>query len=313
MEHGILARLSLTQRMHAAVARMVRASRADLTPAKLVGVLFDATDDLVQLLEPDGVAGGSIARVTIGPDGHQTATVRPRPVPIPQLVREQAEYIRWSRRAVSPLPFSPSHPTAHEAAADLAERVSRVVCQTAGTATLTTAFDRLEDAGRWAELAAPIRTLPGVDEDGVFRIADQLPGELYRIQREAATITAIVTAVAEDALDRLTEHEAADDGLRPRCGGRLRVAEDYSVVRWGERQFQFTVKQRAVVQRLVDAWEAGCGELNRTQLTDAAESDSNELRSLFRPNGRLHPAWNTLIICVVGRKGFYRLAIDRPS
>lgn len=308
MEHDLLVRLTLTQRMHAAVVRLVRGCRADPPRATLDAVVLY---DLVQSLEPDGGAV-AVARVTLGPDGRSTATGYPRSMPVHQAVREYRDHLRRSRRAVSPFPFDPAYPTAHEAAVNVAERVSVAVCRAVGATTLSEAFDEI-DADRQCENAiAAVRSLPGLDEELLARIADQLPGELLRLQREAAHFTSGLLHLADATLTKLHEHERADDGMTLRCHTQLRASDDFSVVYWGDRQFLFAGKQKPVVRKLVECWEAGRTEVSQGELFEVAESDAKELRSVFRPNRKLNPAWGTLVLPVEGRKGFYQLAIEPP-
>ena len=98
----------------------------------------------------------------------------------------------------------------------------------------------------------------------------------------------------------------------PRCNPTpnrpaLAMSAGCEAVRWGETVYTFTLKQRMVVAALREARELGVHWVSGDALMEAAESDNNRLRDLFRG----HPAWGTLIVSGLqagGRAGMYRLA-----
>jgi ketosteroid isomerase-like protein len=91
---------------------------------------------------------------------------------------------------------------------------------------------------------------------------------------------------------------------KPTC----RHSEDYRSVHWMGTQYQFSERQAAVVQRLWEAWEDGTPELSTATLLEAAESDCDRLRDLFRSSSGNHPAWPVMFQSG-SRRGTYRLSL----
>jgi hypothetical protein len=67
--------------------------------------------------------------------------------------------------------------------------------------------------------------------------------------------------------------------------------EHYEWVQWGETRFEFTPKQRVIVKLLFGAWRDGERDVRQDALLDAADSDSQRLRDVFRG----HPAWGVMV------------------
>ena len=87
----------------------------------------------------------------------------------------------------------------------------------------------------------------------------------------------------------------------------IRHSEDYRSVTWYGEQYQFTTKQAMIVQRLWEAMLDESPDMSGASLIEAAESDCNQLRDLFRTNGKPHEAWGTMIVAGA-KKGTYRLS-----
>ncbi len=85
-------------------------------------------------------------------------------------------------------------------------------------------------------------------------------------------------------------------------------APDFTSATFQRRQYSFPrPKERTVCGELVKAWEDNTIERKRDFLTEKAGSDAAELRDLFRSNGRLNPAFRTIIV-KGNAKDTYRLA-----
>jgi hypothetical protein len=113
----------------------------------------------------------------------------------------------------------------------------------------------------------------------------------------ASVTNGVVKVTAEVLLPPPTTEEQLEAASRG-----IRYDGDFSNVKWGETAFVFSKKQRRVVGALVAAWREH-GEVHQAGLLDAADSDSQRLRDLFRD----HPAWGTMII-PGDEVGTYRLA-----
>jgi hypothetical protein len=84
-------------------------------------------------------------------------------------------------------------------------------------------------------------------------------------------------------------------------------APDFASVNWYGTIYTFSKKQRLVVANLWRAHEEGYEWLSQESLLDAADSDCQRLRDLFRG----HPAWDAMIVSALpsgGPPGGYRLA-----
>ena len=88
----------------------------------------------------------------------------------------------------------------------------------------------------------------------------------------------------------------------------IRHSEDYRSVTWYGEQYQFTTKQAMIVQRLWEAMLDESPDMSGASLIEAAESDCNQLRDLFRTGGKTHEAWGTMIVAGA-KKGTYRLSV----
>jgi len=89
--------------------------------------------------------------------------------------------------------------------------------------------------------------------------------------------------------------------------GRRTHSPDFASVCWDGALYTFTPRQRSVVAALWQAREEGHHYLSQEALLEVADSDSHQLRDLFRG----HPAWARVIVAGVntgGRLGTYRLA-----
>lgn len=113
-------------------------------------------------------------------------------------------------------------------------------------------------------------------------------------------------------LDDDTEHQVTvsprSPPARPAKKRRKKAAHspDFATVRWGGKLYSFAEKQRAVVGMLWTAWRRGVPDVDQQTLLAEAESDSSQLRDLFRR----HKAWNKMIV-PGQRGGTYRIA-DEP-
>ena len=82
-----------------------------------------------------------------------------------------------------------------------------------------------------------------------------------------------------------------------------RHSQDFRSVCWFGAEFTFTALQAAVLRVLWEAWEDGTPEVGRETILQAAGSESERLRDVFRD----HPAWGTLIV-TGSQRGTYLLA-----
>jgi hypothetical protein len=105
---------------------------------------------------------------------------------------------------------------------------------------------------------------------------------------------------------------SGDDGLQPRCRGRLRCSPDFGKVVAGGKVYHFTTRQKLLVEHMVKRTEAGHLTFSGEELFKKSESQatSRQVRDLFRSNGNIHQAWGRLIVedDDAGR-GWYRLAL----
>lgn len=99
------------------------------------------------------------------------------------------------------------------------------------------------------------------------------------LENGVVTVSAAVTLPPPTTEEQL---QAASRGIR--------YSNDYAAVKWGDVTFSFSKKQRRVVHALMAAWRDGQAA-HQTSLLDAADSEANRLRDLFRD----HPAWGTMI------------------
>lgn len=84
-------------------------------------------------------------------------------------------------------------------------------------------------------------------------------------------------------------------------------SSDFSVVTWRGQSFRFSPKQRVIVAALWQARLEGYEWIRQEALLEAAESDCQRVRDLFKG----HAAWGTLIVPAVlsgGPMAAYRLA-----
>jgi hypothetical protein len=83
-----------------------------------------------------------------------------------------------------------------------------------------------------------------------------------------------------------------------------RHSEDFTSVHWFGADYLFTKAQAAVVKKLWEAWANGTPGLKSETLCE-----ERRLIDIFKPGGKLHPAWGTMI--VQQAKGVY--ALREPS
>lgn len=76
--------------------------------------------------------------------------------------------------------------------------------------------------------------------------------------------------------------------------------EDFSCVNWNGESFTFNEPQAIVVATLWKAWERGTVWVSRTTLLDEIASsrsvDSERIRDIFKSGGKVHKAWNKMIV-----------------
>lgn len=89
-------------------------------------------------------------------------------------------------------------------------------------------------------------------------------------------------------------------------------SSDFRWVRWGEQSFTFTPTEAACVKILFDSRRDGVPVLGQLEILDRAGSNGDRLRDVFRKNGKMNPAWGTLIV-QADRKGLYRIADPHES
>lgn len=81
---------------------------------------------------------------------------------------------------------------------------------------------------------------------------------------------------------------------------------DYHSVRWYGERHTFSHQQAAVVALLWEAYENGTPNLSQEHLLDKSGSSGSRLRDVFRENGAMNAAWNTMI--VESRRGVFHLS-----
>jgi hypothetical protein len=84
-------------------------------------------------------------------------------------------------------------------------------------------------------------------------------------------------------------------------------SEDFRSVRWNGEVYDFSTSQAIVMEKLWEAWEDGTPAVAQETLLEAAESEGNQLRDLFKR----HPAWGKVIVQGPTR-GTYQLQAE-PS
>lgn len=77
-------------------------------------------------------------------------------------------------------------------------------------------------------------------------------------------------------------------------------SEDYRTCTWHGADFAFTPTQAKVIGVLWEAAENGVPDVSQETLLEAAGSEGNRLRDVFRNN----PAWGTLIVAGATRGSF---------
>lgn len=92
------------------------------------------------------------------------------------------------------------------------------------------------------------------------------------------------------------------DDLITRLNPR-RHSVDFASVFWEGDKYTFTAAQSQVIRLLWEAMDNLTNEVRQETLLEAASSDSDSIKELFRG----HPAWSKLII-PGATKGTYRLA-----
>jgi hypothetical protein len=82
-------------------------------------------------------------------------------------------------------------------------------------------------------------------------------------------------------------------------------------VRYREEYFTFTPNQAAVVNYLWLAWQQKAPDVADAVLLEQTESAAfqRRLRDIFKSNGKIHPAWDSMITSK--RKGMRRLNLDK--
>jgi hypothetical protein len=82
-------------------------------------------------------------------------------------------------------------------------------------------------------------------------------------------------------------------------------SEDFRSVRWNGEVYDFSTSQAIVMEKLWQAWQDGTPAVAQETLLEAAESEGNQLRDLFKR----HPAWGKVIVQGPTR-GTYQLDPD---
>ncbi len=134
-------------------------------------------------------------------------------------------------------------------------------------------------------------------------------------------LTKLVAAFDEDDADKTINadsgsYKSIDDSLR----ASFSHSEHFDSVNWFGNEHRFTVKQAAAVRVLWEAWEAGKPAVVGSELIDAAESEGDRVRDIFKSGSQLNPAWGTMIKKVPRSKNHFQLSPptnpesqDRPT
>ncbi|MDB5314016.1 MAG: hypothetical protein JWO38_8218 [Gemmataceae bacterium] len=85
---------------------------------------------------------------------------------------------------------------------------------------------------------------------------------------------------------------------------------DFATVRWRGQDYHFTKNQAPIIRALYQAWEKGASGLSSDYLLKLSDTNSSEIRDVFRGRGKMHPAWGKMFFEIQGRRGIYRLNDD---
>ena len=88
-------------------------------------------------------------------------------------------------------------------------------------------------------------------------------------------------------------------------------SKDFRSCRWYRQTYSFTANQAACVKVLWQHWEHGTPDVAARTVLDKTEISTERLDRVFRTNGKINPAWGTMIVTT--RKGTHRLQEPQPT
>jgi hypothetical protein len=86
-----------------------------------------------------------------------------------------------------------------------------------------------------------------------------------------------------------------------------RHSADFQSVSWFGQNYSFSKTQAACVEVLWNAWRNGTPEVANYTLLQTAKTDQDRVQDVFKRNGKMHPAWGSMIVSCTDNKGTYRL------
>src|SRR5262249_16053831 len=86
-----------------------------------------------------------------------------------------------------------------------------------------------------------------------------------------------------------------------------RHSSDFRSVHWYGNDYTFTNEQSRVIEQLWKEWENGTPEVGQLALLNNAKVEADRVQDVFKSKGKMHPAWNTMIIPSYTSKGTLRL------
>jgi hypothetical protein len=86
----------------------------------------------------------------------------------------------------------------------------------------------------------------------------------------------------------------------------LESTPDYRTVNWRKKTFNFREQEAKVVKML---HEAGSRGLAHSSILQRLDTTQLRVRDIFKNKGKMHPAWNTLIVSKKQRDNVYRLSV----
>lgn len=173
-------------------------------------------------------------------------------------------------------------------------------------ARTATEIDDMSDQqffSRFGEAARAIRALDGPANENARRIFD-----LYK--RHAHEVTQVLASALKQYAKKIVKKSLPPSCLLMLAGwsGERRVetlicSPDFRTVRYGGREWNLTLNQARVVERLVKALRDGAPALSQDTLLEGLGISSKRLQDVFKGSS----AWRTLVVGVPGKKGLYRI------